>query len=159
MEHGTTDKNKTSYIATTSPRSHKIASLDQTPPCPPPPCPPFLNLLLLVFVYSSHPFFLFILVCLLRLYRKMTLQSPPPPTPRSCLWPLWFEACVTMCVTGDPIMKGLGRDRDSLGPAQGTLASRLTTLLAPGSAQCPAWFTRISLYPPAVSISYVGFLP
>ncbi|KAL7399119.1 hypothetical protein ABVT39_020400 [Epinephelus coioides] len=55
--------------------------------------------------------------------------------------------------TGGPIMKGLGGDRDSHRQTLGAPASRLTTLPAPGSAQCAAWFTRISPCPPAVSIS------
>lgn len=75
MEHGSTDKNKTSYTATASPRPHKIASLDRAPPLPLPDPPP------LVFVYSCLSL-LFVYPCLSSpLVQKMTLQRSPSPYP------------------------------------------------------------------------------
>lgn len=156
MEHSTTDKNKTSYTATTSPRSHKIALLDQAPPSlhfPQPASPWFcLFLPLASFCLSLSVFS----TCI----ENDTAVAPSPSSfLTSRLWPpLLPGVCYCVCYWRPYNERARWRHRDSHRLALGTPASRLTNLLAPGSAQCAAWFTRISLCPPAVSISYVGFL-
>ena len=146
MEHSTKDKNKTSYTST-SPWSHKIASLDQS--VTPYPLPPLCSTLWPLFLFFPLLFFLSILLCRLQCgsacIENDTAAVYPPSvacySPRRFYWRPYNK-------------RARRRQRQPQASPGGPC---LIALPAPGSAQRAAWFTWISLCPPAVSVSSVGF--
>lgn len=99
MEHGSADKNTTSYTAVASPQPHEIALLDR--PAPPSPFLKTRSPCFCLSPLSRH----FVYPCLSPLVLKMTLEAPllqPPLLPPCCLWP----PLLSSMFTGGPIMKG-----------------------------------------------------